>query len=87
MGGDWRSPAIPTAGRPTARLSRCKKITRDDLAGYASRMFAKDNLRVVVVGDIDAKTLAGMLDSCSADCRAKAKLTPVAQTSPRPPRS
>ena len=47
-----------------------------------SRTFAKDTLRVVVVGDIDAKTLAGMLDTGVRQLPAKAKLTPVAQIEP-----
>jgi zinc protease len=42
---------------------------------------------VVVVGDVDAKTLAGMLDQIFGGLPAKAKLTPVAQTMPRPSRS
>ena len=78
-----RSPVTRTAGRPTARSSRCKKITREDLAALRTRMFAKDTLSVVVVGDIDAKTLAGMLDQMFGGLPAKAKLTPVAQTDPQ----
>ena len=54
---------------------------------FRSRMFAKDTLRVVVVGDIDAKTLGGVLDTVFGPLTAKANLTPVAARSPRPPTS
>jgi zinc protease len=47
------------------------------------RMFAKDTLRVVAVGDIDAKTLATMLDQIFGGLAPKAKLTPVAQVAPK----
>src|SRR5262249_28780992 len=42
----------------------------------------KDTLRVVVVGDIDAKTLGGVLDEVFGGLAAKAKLTPVPQVVP-----
>lgn len=71
-------------GRPangTAEL--LKKITRTDLAAFRSRIFAKDTLSVVVVGDIDAKTLAGILDQLFGSLPAKAQLTPVLATTPK----
>src|SRR4029079_1743772 len=50
-------------GRPTnGTQATIEKMTRQDLRDYWSRTFARDNLRVVVVGDIDAASLAGMLD-------------------------
>jgi zinc protease len=82
----WAATAF--AGHPYGRPANgtpesIKKITREDLAGMRSRMFAKDTLRVVVVGDVDAKTLAGMLDQIFGGLAPKAKLTPVAQVSPK----
>jgi zinc protease len=56
---------------------------REDLAALRTRMFAKDTLRVVAVGDIDAATLASMLDQIFGGLPEKAKLTPVAQVSPK----
>jgi zinc protease len=68
-------------GRPVnGTAESLKKITREDLAAYRSHIFAKDTLRVVVVGDIDAKALGTMLDTVFGGLTAKAKLTPVAQT-------
>jgi len=82
----WAATAF--AGHPYGRpangtLESIKKITREDLAALRTRMFGKDTLRVVVVGDIDANTLAGMLDQIFGGLPAKAKLTPVAQVSPK----
>jgi zinc protease len=68
----------PPGGTPASLLS----ITRDDIAALWSRTFARDNLSVVVVGDIDAATLAGLLDSVFGHLPAKARLTPVAPTQP-----
>src|SRR5262245_2274367 len=51
--------ALAFAGHPYGRPANgtpetVAKIARGDLAGYHGRIFAKDTLRVVVVGDIDA---------------------------------
>ena len=69
----------PASGTPAS----VQTIMRDDLAAFWSRTFARDNLRVVVVGDVDAATLAGLLDTLFAKLPAKATLTPVAQTQPK----
>ena len=39
------------------------KVTRDDLAGYAKRIFTRDRLVVGVTGDITADDLAKLLDA------------------------
>ena len=81
----WAALAFPghPYGRPAAGTpASIKAITRDDIAGFASRTFARDNLRVVAVGDIDAATLAGLLDRVFGHLPAKAQLTPVAPTQP-----
>jgi len=70
-------------GRPTnGTQASLQGISRDDLSDYWSRTFARDNLKVVVVGDIDAATLAGMLDTVFGQLPAKARLTPVPPTQP-----
>ena len=79
--------AMAFAGHPYGRPANgtqatIQKMTRDDLLEYWSRTFAKDNLRVVVVGDIDAATLAGVLDTLFGQLPAKAKLTTVPPTQP-----
>jgi zinc protease len=57
-------------------------ITREDLDGFRKRTFARDNLKVVAVGDISAEQLGELLDRLFGDLPAKAELAPVAQTMP-----
>jgi zinc protease len=80
--------ALAFAGHPYGRPSNgtpksVAEIGRADLAGFHKRIFAKSNLRVVVVGDIDAKALGLMLDEVFGALPAKATLSPVAETQPK----
>jgi len=54
-----------------------------DLETFRKRTFARDTLRVVAVGDIDAKALGELLDKVFGELPAKADLVPVAATAPR----
>jgi zinc protease len=77
----WAAMAFPDHpyGRPAnGTPASLPSITSADLADYWSRVFARDTLRVVAVGDIDAKALATMLDALFGKLPAKAKLVPVA---------
>ncbi len=49
-------------------------ITPDDLKAYRKRIFARDNLKVAVVGDIDAKQLGELLDTVFGDLPEKGDL-------------
>ena len=55
-GAGGRRPfrTIPTAGRTTARSESVPTITVDDLRAYVQRVLARDNLKIAMVGDIDA---------------------------------
>ncbi len=80
--------ALAFAGHPYGRPANgtpesVAKITRADLVNFRANTFAKDKLRVAVVGDIDAKTLGGILDTIFGGLPAAAKLTPVARTEPK----
>lgn len=84
-GREWYAMAF--AGHPYARPSNgtaatVSKITREDLAAFHKRTFAKSNLKVVVVGDIDAAALGKMLDDVFGGLPEKADLVPVAMTKP-----
>jgi zinc protease len=68
-------PANGTAATITA-------ITREDLEGYRKRVFAKSNLKVVAVGDIDAAALGQLLDQVFGDLAPEADLFPVPVTKP-----
>lgn len=64
-------------GRPTnGTVESVAAITSDDLRAYAKRIFARDNLKVAVVGDIDPATLSTVLDSIFGDLPAKSERTP-----------
>ncbi len=85
-GREWFAHAF--AGHPYARPSEGTKesltaIGRDDLEAYRRRIFAKSNLKVVAVGDIDANELAALLDAVFGDLPAKADLIDVPKTAPK----
>ncbi len=64
-------------GRPTGgTLESVAAITPDDLHAYVKNVFARDNLKVAVVGDIDPATLGDALDSVFGDLPAKSNLRP-----------
>ena len=66
-------------GRPsTGTLESLPKVTIDDMKSYTARVLAKDTLKIAVVGDVDAATLAKLLDDTFGSLPAKAQLTPVA---------
>ncbi|MBI5132231.1 MAG: insulinase family protein [Rhodopseudomonas palustris] len=66
-------------GRPsTGTLESLPKVTIDDMKSYTGRVLAKDTLTIAVVGDVDAATLAKLLDDTFGSLPAKAQLTPVA---------
>jgi zinc protease len=70
--------SLPTNGT----LESVPAITRDDLTGFVGRVLARDNLKIGVVGDIDAKTLAAVLDQVFGGLPAKAQLRTVPQAQP-----
>ncbi len=57
-------------------------ITPKDLEDYRKRIFARDTLRIVVVGDIDAKTLGSLLDKTFGDLAEKAELVSIKDIKP-----
>jgi zinc protease len=79
--------ALAFKGHPYARPANGTEksvggITHDDLDGYRRRVFAKDTLKVVAVGDIDAAQFGRLLDEVFGDLPDKAQLTPVSKTTP-----
>ncbi len=79
--------AVAFEGHPYARpadgtMETVGKITGKDLEAYRKRIFAKDMLKVVAVGDIDAAQLGAMLDEVFGDLPEKADLIPVSKTTP-----
>ncbi len=77
----FRSQSYPNHpyGQPVkGDLAILATITRDDLLAMRARIMARDNLKIAVVGAIDAATLGNELDRVFAALPAHADLTPVA---------
>jgi zinc protease len=71
-------------GRPVnGTLESVPTITVDDLKDYTRRVLARANLKIAVVGDIDAETVKAMLDRVFGALPAEPDLKPVANVSPQ----
>jgi zinc protease len=86
-GRAWYEDAFPN--HPYGRHANgspesIESIQPADLEAYRKRTFARDTLKVVAVGDIDAKTLGEVLDKVFGALPAKSELTPVPDTTPMP---
>jgi zinc protease len=84
-GKRWWSAAFPhhPYGRPVAgTLETVPHIGVDDLKTYTRSVFAKENLKVAVVGAIDAQSVGLLLDKVFGALPAKAELAPVGTASP-----
>ena len=65
-------------GRPTEGTAQSLgAITGPDLKEYHAKVFARDTLKVVAVGDIDAKTLGALLDKVFGDLPAATRISAV----------
>ena len=75
----WRTafPGHPYSQPTNGSLESVPTIVADDLKGYAGRVLARDNLKIGVVGDIDAKQLGIVLDQVFGGLPAKAELRPL----------
>ncbi len=71
-------------GRPSGgTMETVGRITRDDLVGYHRRIVARDTLRIAVVGDIDAATLAPLLDRVFGELPARGERVAVPEITPQ----
>lgn len=70
-------------GRPSEGTSESLlKISGPDLEAYRKRVFARNTLKVVAVGDINAATLGALLDKVFGTLLAKAQLEIIPATAP-----
>ena len=81
----WWQTAFP--GHPYGRetkgtLESMPTITADDLRDYVRRVFARNELTLSIVGDVDAKTAGELIDRAFAKLPAKNDLKPVADAKP-----
>jgi zinc protease len=82
----WWSTAF--AGHPYGRpvrgtLESVPTITPDDLRAFVHKVFARETLKVSIVGNIDAATAGKMADRVFGDLPAKASLVTIAAAKPQ----
>jgi zinc protease len=71
-------------GRPVnGTLESVPNITIDDLKFYTGRVLARGNLKIAIVGDIDAEAAKSMLDRVFGALPAKPELTAIEAVSPQ----
>ena len=82
----WWTTAFPDHpyGRQTkGTIDTVPRITAGDLRDYVRRVFARNELTISIVGDIDAKAAGALIDRVFAGLPAKNDLKPVAAATPR----
>ncbi len=82
----WWAAAFPNHpyGRPAAgTLESVPRIAASDLRDYTRRVFARDTLKIAIVGDIDAEAAARWIDQVFGELPAKADLRPVPDANPQ----
>jgi zinc protease len=82
----WWSTAF--AGHPYGRpvrgtLETVPTITAADLKSYVRRVFARDTLKIAIVGDIDPAAAGRLVDKVFGGLPAKSTLIPVPKMSPQ----
>jgi zinc protease len=78
---NWWATAFPdhAYGRPVdGTLDSVPQISIDDLRSYTRRTLARNNLKIAIVGDIDAQAAGELIDHAFGKLPAEAELTPVA---------
>jgi zinc protease len=81
----WWATAFPNHpyGRETkGTLESMARISADDLRTYVRRVFARNELKVSIVGDVDAKTAGELIDRVFAKLPEKNDLKPVENVTP-----
>jgi zinc protease len=82
----WWSTAFPghPYGRPVrGTLETVPSITTADLKAYVRRVFARDTLKIAIVGDIDPAAAGRLVDKVFGGLPAKSTLLPVPKVSPQ----
>ena len=82
----WWQTAFP--GHPYGRetkgtLETMARVTADDLRDYVRRVFARNELKVSIVGDVDEKTAGELIDRAFGGLPAKNDLKAIPDTTPR----
>jgi zinc protease len=80
----WQTafPNHPYGRESKGTLETVPRIAASDMRDYVRRVFARNELTISIVGDIDAKTAGELIDRAFAGLPAKNDLNPVATASP-----
>ena len=82
----WWSTAFPNHpyGRPVrGSIQSVPAINVSDLKNYMRRVFARDTLKIAIVGDIDAAAAGKLIDKAFGDLPAKSNLVAVPVVTPQ----
>ncbi len=81
----WRAafPGHPYGRETTGSLQTVPNITAEDLRDYVRRVFARNELTISIVGDVDVQSAGRLLDRAFASLPAKNELKPVEAASPQ----
>jgi zinc protease len=76
-------PGHPYSQPPRGTLKSVPAITADDLRAFTHKVFARDNLKVAIVGNIDAATAGALIDKVFGGLPAAGNVAPVASVMPQ----
>jgi len=82
----WWGTAFPghPYGRPVdGTVESVASITADDMRSYLKRALTRDNLKIGIVGDVDAPTAGRLVDRAFATLPAQGALAPVPDVTPQ----
>lgn len=73
----------PYARPPRGTMESVPAITAQDLRAFVHKVFARDNLKIAIVGNIDAAAAGTLIDRVFGSLPAQSTLSPVANASPQ----
>jgi zinc protease len=76
-------PGHPYSQPPRGTLKSVPAITPDDLRAFMHKVFARDSLKVAIVGNIDAAKAGALIDKVFGGLPAAGSLAPVASVTPQ----
>jgi zinc protease len=76
-------PGHPYAAPVSGTLATLPTVTVDDLKDYVRRAFARNTLKIGIVGNVDAATAGKIVDRIFGDLPAKANLVGVPEATPQ----
>jgi zinc protease len=76
-------PGHPYSRPPHGTLESVPAIGAEDLRAFTRKVFARDNLKIAIVGNIDAAAAGTLIDQVFGNLPAHSALSPVTNASPQ----